>query len=180
MNKLIVFFLVMMVGTGMLVGMMAGGGGVVTTELTATINSTATVLPVETTTDFLDEDYVIIGGEKILYTGITDTSFTGCTRGYGNTTAMAHILGAKVYTARASSLNYALGFNIIAVQDNLGWASIIAIPFMFFVRTIPQVLRASTQLFTGNLAIISVFFYCMTAGFVITLAMSIIGSRRVT
>jgi len=47
------------------------------------------------------------------------------------------------------------------------------------VNTVPQILKMSTQLLTGNLAIISVFFYAMTAGFIITLALSIIGSRRV-
>jgi len=179
MNKLIVFFLFMMVGCGVLVGVVAGGGGVVLTTLTETINSTVTTLPVNSTTDFLDEDSVMIGSEEIYYTGTTATSFTGCTRGYDDTTAKAHIEGAKVYTQKAAGLNYALGFNIVAVQDNYGWAAIIAIPFLFFVNTVPQILKMSTQLLTGNLAIISVFFYAMTAGFIITLALSIIGSRRV-
>jgi hypothetical protein len=181
MNKLIVFFLFMMIGSGIMVGIVAGGGGVVNTELTAAVNTTETTLSVNSTTDFLDEDdYVVVGSEKIYYTGTTDTSFTGCTRGYGDTTAKAHVNGARVYTQKAAGLNYALGFNIVAVQDNLGWAAIIAIPFMFFTTTIPLILKLSTQLLTGNLAIISVFFYAMAAGFVVTLAMSIIGMRRVS
>ena len=169
----------MMVGCGILVGIIAGGGGVVATDLTATINATVTVLPVSSTTDFLDEDSVMVGSEEIYYTDINDTSFIDCTRGYDDTTGKPHIIGAKVYTQRAAGLNYALGFSIVAVQDSMGWLAIIAIPFLFFVNTIPQILRMSTQLLTGNLAIISVFLYCMAAGFIITLALSIIGARRV-
>lgn len=179
MNKLIVFFLFMLIGCGILVGIVAGGGGVVTTTLAADVNAENLTLNVTDTTDFLSEDYVIIGNEKIFYTGKTTTLFTGCTRGYDDTVAIAHSAGAAVYTAEASSINYALGFNIVAVQDQLGWAAIIAIPFMFFVRTIPQIMRMTTALLTGDLAIISWFFYAMVAGFIVTLAMSIIGSRRV-
>jgi len=179
MNKLIVFFLFMLVGSGLLVGVVQGGSGVVNTRLSANITATDTTLPVLTTTDFLDEDYVIIGSEKIYYTGTTANSFTGCTRGYEGTTAFGHVEDAYVYSEKAAALNYALGFDIIAVQDNLGWAAIIATPFMFFVRTVPQVLRLGTQLLTGDLAVIAIFVYCMAAGFVITLALAIIGSRRV-
>ena len=179
MNKLIVFFLFMLVGCGMLIGIMGGGGGVVNTYLTDSINSTATVLPVASTTDFLGEDYVFVENEKVFYTGTTAVSFTGCTRGYGNTTAIGHDSGTRVNTAVASAINYALGFNIVAVQDTWGWASILAIPIMFFVRTIPQVIRMSTNLLTGDLAIISWVFYIMSAGFIVTLALTIIGSRRV-
>ena len=179
MNKLVAFFLFMMVGCGMLVGIMGGGGGVVNTYLTADISSTDTVLPVASTRDFLGEDYVFVANEKVFYTGTNGTAFTGCTRGYGNTTAISHDSGARVNTAVASAINYALGFNIVAVQDTWGWASIVAIPIMFFVRTIPQVIRMSTNLLTGDLAIISWLFYIMAAAFIVTLAMTIIGSRRV-
>lgn len=180
MNKLIAFFLVMLIGCGILVGIMAGGGGVTTTVLAENVTANATALVVTNTTNFLDEDYVIIQSEKVFYTGTTPTSFTGCTRGYDDTTASAHEEGVQVYTATASGLNYALGFNIVAVQDELGWAAIIAIPLMFFVRTIPQIVRMSTTLLTGDLAIISWFFYAIIAAFIVTLAMTLIGSRRVT
>jgi len=170
----------MMVGCGILVGMMGGGGGVVNTYLTANITSSNTTLPVGSTEDFLSEDYVIIGAEKVFYTGKTSTTFTGCERGYGNTTAAVHLEGARVNTAVASAINYALGFNIVAVQDQLGWASIVAIPIMFFIRTLPQIIRMSTNLLTGDLAIISWIFYIMAGGFIVTLALSLIGSRRVT
>lgn len=179
MNKLIVFWLVMLVGTGMLVGIMAGGGGIVTTDLSSNVTSSAVALPVLTTTDFLDEDFVIVGEEKVFYTSVNGTTFLGCTRGYDGTTASAHEEGARVYTATASSVNSALGFNIVAVQDQWGWASIVALPIMFFMRTVPQIVRMSTNLLTGDLAVLAWFFYAMAAGFVVVLALTIIGSRRV-
>ena len=168
----------MLVGCGVLVGIVAGGGGVVTTLLASNVTNNATILVVDSTDDFLDEDYVIIGAEKVFYTGTTDTQFTGCDRGYDDTTAATHVTGDRVYTATASSINYAMGFNIVAVQDELGWLSIIAIPVMFFIRTIPQIFRMTTTLLTGDLAIISWFFYAMAAAFMITLAMAIIGGMR--
>lgn len=169
----------MLIGCGILVGIMAGGGGVVTTDLSANVTSNATALPVLSTTDFLGEDYVICGEEKIFYTSTNATAFVGCTRGYDGTTAAGHTEGDRVYTAYASTINYALGFNLVAMQDELGWVSILAIPIMFFVRTIPQIIRMSTNLLTGELAIISWLLYAMAAGFVVTLALSIIGARRV-
>jgi len=179
MNKLIVFFLVMLIGCGILVGVMAGGGGVVTTDLSSNVTSADTILPVLSTTDFLDEDYVLCGEEKIFYTAINGSAFFGCTRGYDGTTASAHLEGSRVYTASASAINYAMGFNMVAVQDELGWASIVAIPIMFFVRTVPMIFRMSTNLLTGELAIISWVLYAMAAGFIVTLALTIIGARRV-
>lgn len=168
----------MMVGCGMLVGVMAGGGGVTTTDLTASVSVNQMYLPVITTTDFYTPDYIIIGQEKIYYTSVNATAFLSCERGYSNTTAVVHLAGARVYTATASAVNNALGFNIVAVQDQLGWAAFIALPLLFVARTIPHIFRMSTNLLTGDLAIISWVFYIMSAGFIITLAWSIIAARR--
>lgn len=162
-----------------MIGMMAGGGGIVTTDLAVAVNSSDTALIVLNTTDFLSADYVIIDDEKISYTSTNETAFLGCGRGYLDTTPAAHEAGARVYTEFSSTINYAVGFNLAAVQDNLGWASIVAIPIMFFIRTVPHIIKMSTNLLVGDLAIISWFFYAMAAGFVVTLALTIIGSRRV-
>jgi len=169
----------MLLGCGFLIGIMGGGGGVVNTYLTNNVTANMTYLPVASTTDFLSEDYVIIEAEKVFYTAKNTTAFQNCTRGYENTTAAWHDSGTRVNTAVASAINYALGFNIIAIQDSLGWAAVIAIPIMFFTRTIPNIFWMSTNLLTGNLAIISWIFYVMAAGFIVTLALTLIGSRRV-
>ena len=169
----------MLIGCGILIGVMAGGGGIVTTDLASDVTASATQLHVLTTTDFLEEDYLIIGSEKIFYTATNATYFLGCTRGYDDTDAAEHEAGARVYTEFSSTINYAVGFNMAAVQDEMGWATVFAIPIMFFVRTIPHIIKMSTNLLTGELAIISWFFYAMAAGFVVTLALTLIGSRRV-
>ena len=58
MNKLVAFFLVMLVGMSILSSVMEGGGGMVTTELTADITTTNTTIPVTTTNNFLSADYI--------------------------------------------------------------------------------------------------------------------------
>jgi hypothetical protein len=178
-NKLIAFFLFMMLGTGILLGIMAGGGGIVTTDLSANVSANQTYLPVLSTSDFYTQDYVIIGSEKIYYTSVNDTAFLSCTRGYGSTTATAHTEGARVYTAQSAAMNNAVGFNIIAVQDELGWLSFVAIPFLFVAVTIPHIIKDGANLITGDLAIIMWFYYAMVGAFIITLAWTVFVGRRV-
>jgi len=178
-TKTVTFFLVMLIGCSILGAIMQGGGGIVTTELTSDITAEDLTVPVTSTTDYLGADYVIIGGEKILYTGKTAVSFTGCTRGYGNTEASAHPSGALVYTADAGAINNALGFNVAATIDSMGVIAFVAIPIQFFVITVPRIVRVNMTFLSGGLAIIGWMWLAMCAGFIITLAMSIIGARRV-
>ena len=179
MNKLVTFFLCMLIGGSILGAIMHGGGGVLATPLTANVTANATTLAVSSTTDYLSADYVIIGEEKILYSGKTAVSFTGCTRGYDGTTAVAHSVGAMVYTADASAVNNALGFNIAAVQDTMGWWGTVTIPFRFLFQTLPRIARVNMSFLSGSLAIIGWFWLAMAAAFLITLALALAGSRRV-
>ena len=179
MSKLITFFLMMLICCSMLGAVMKGGGGIEAVPLTSDITVDAVTLPVSSTTDYLSQDYVIIGSEKILYTGKTAVSFTGCTRGYDGTDAVPHLEGALAYTAEAGAINNALGFNIAAVQDSMGWWGTITIPFRFFFTTIPRIIRMNMSFMSGNLAILGWLWFAMAAGFVITLALSLMGSRRV-
>ena len=50
---------------------------------------------------------LLIGTEQILYTGTTATTFTGCTRGYNNTTAASYTGGQLV---TQNNLGYAFAF----------------------------------------------------------------------
>ena len=170
--------MIMLIGCSILGAIMKGGGGVEVTELTQNITASNTTLPVEKTTDFLSSDYVIIGTERIFYTGKTAVSFTGCTRGYSNTTAVAHSIGSLVYTADASAVNNALGFSITAMQDSYGWFSVVTIPFNFFIVTIPRIIRMNLTFLGGSLSIISWIWFAMAAGFIITLAMMLISGVR--
>lgn len=158
---------------------MKGGGGIVAVALSDDITAVNTTIPVSSTTDYLSQDYVIIGAEKILYTGTTATTFTGCTRGYDGTTAAGHSEGDMVYTADASAINNAMGFNIAAEADSMGWWATITIPFRFMFQTLPRIARMNMSFMTGSLAIIGWFWLAMAAGFIITLALVLAGGRRV-
>lgn len=60
------------------------------TYLTAKVNSTATTLPVVSTTGFAATGVVHLGREAIHYTHKDATNFLGCTRGYYSSFAVAH------------------------------------------------------------------------------------------
>lgn len=163
---------------GMLFGFVSGGGGIVTTDLTHNVTAVQTYLPVETTQDFYTEDMIQIADERIYYTSTNATAFLGCTRGYDGTTAAPHEVGRRVFSSRAAALNDAVGFNVIAVQDTLGWASFLAIPLAFLFVTLPHIMRAGTDLLTGNLSIIVWFWYLFVGAFIIYLGLTIMGARR--
>jgi len=69
-----------------------------TTTINGSLNNSATTINVTSTAGFEDGDgTIVIDGEHISYTGITGTSFTGCTRGIDDTSAEAHSNGTTVY-----------------------------------------------------------------------------------
>ena len=69
----------------------------VSTGLNGTHTAAITTLTVDSTDGFLSSGTLNIGTEKITYTGKTSTTFTGCTRGAGGSTAAAYSDDAKVY-----------------------------------------------------------------------------------
>ena len=167
-------------GMALCVGMLAGGSGYASTSLTADIDDIEGILSVVSTDGFLDgTDYIEIGSETILHTGTTDTTFTGCTRGYEGTTAESHDEGAMVYTTSASTINNAMGFNIAATVDSMGLWSVITIPAMFLYNTVPRLLLMPYQLFRDELMILAMILVLIQVAIVITIAMSFIGARRV-
>ena len=179
MSKLITFFLFLFTGATMLSAIMEGGGGVLAIELETTIDADATTVEVASTTDFLSSDYIIIGNEKIRYTNTTATDFTGCTRGYDDTTATSHVAGTMVYSPEGSAVEGALGFNVAATTDSMGLWSVITIPFFFLTRTLPNIIQMNFSFLSGDLAIIGWFFFAAGTGLVITIALALAGARRV-
>lgn len=131
--------LLFLVGS-ILSAIMEGGGGMVTTRLTASANPTDVTLSVSNTQGFLKSDYVTIGNEKIRYTNKTDTSLTGCTRGYDETTAASHSRGSKVYSPDSSVLNSALGFNIASTGSSVGAIGIPVLFMQFATVTLPRLI----------------------------------------
>lgn len=64
---------------------------------TPAISATDTTINVGSTNPFTSSGRIIIDSELIDYTGISLTSFTGCTRGVGGTTAAEHQNSATIY-----------------------------------------------------------------------------------
>lgn len=179
MSKLIAFFMFLFVGCTILSAIMEGGGGVVSTQLTSTIDSDDTTLSVTSTADFEDDGNVMIGSEKIAYTSKTSTTFAGCTRGEDETTARAHASGAMVYTEEASIVNNAMGFDVAATADSMGWWAVVTLPLKFMTTTLPNIIVMNYSFLTGELGIIGWFFFAMGIGLVITIALQLAGGRRI-
>lgn len=172
MAKLITFFMFMFIGAAVLSGIMAGGGGIATTQLSAAVSATATTLPVDDTEGFLTSDYVIIGSETIFYTGTTPTSFTGCTRGYKDTSPDTHTIDSLVMTRESSTVNNALGFNAMAEADKSGAGAIITVPLSFITKTLPNIIGINIGFLDGDLSIVAYFFFAMATGLVIVLVIA--------
>ncbi len=66
-----------------------------TTTLSGALNSSDTTITVASTTGFSASGAIGIGAEYITYSGVTPTTFTGCTRGVGSTAA-SHADGTPV------------------------------------------------------------------------------------
>lgn len=73
------------------------------TALTADIDETVTTVPVVSTAGFPATGRIRVDNELIDYTGLTGTSFTGCTRGAMSTLAQGHLTDANVYNQAAIS-----------------------------------------------------------------------------
>ena len=184
--KAIAFMLLLYFGMALCVGVLAGGSGYAATSLTEAVDEDDATLKVVSTDGFLVPDYIEFSdGEYVLYTGTIAppfavfTAFTGCTRGYNETIATEHEVGAMVYTTSANTVNNAMGFNIAATVDSMGTWSIITVPWNFATKTIPRLLIMPYQLFKGDLVIVAVVLVIIQMAIVITIGMSFIGARRV-
>lgn len=70
-----------------------------TTQLNGAIDDDDVTITVDSTSGFKPYGCVIIDGEWITYTGLTSTTFTGCTRGMYGTEAISHLDNANIYQA---------------------------------------------------------------------------------
>lgn len=75
------------------------------TTLSANINNVQTTIAVVTTSGFSSAGAIFIDAELITYTGITATSFTGCTRGAAGSPKKAHASGVSVNGAQVAAPN---------------------------------------------------------------------------
>ena len=75
------------------------------------LNSSATTITVDSTVGFPPNGRIIIENEIISYTGITATTFTGCTRGASSTSSATHNDNVAVTTSTVPAGVPASGFN---------------------------------------------------------------------
>jgi len=79
-----------------------------TTTLSGDINASVTTVPLTSLASCSGKGVVLVGTERIAYTGTTGTSLTGCKRGYRGTTAAVHSSGATV-----------TNYNIVTVHQKI-------------------------------------------------------------
>ena len=86
------------------------------------LNSTSTTINVDSTTGFTNTGFIQINSEVISYTGITATSFTGCTRGAtisGNSTpATNHAVPPTTGSATPPPI---LVYQVVSTLGTTGW-----------------------------------------------------------
>jgi len=156
----------------MLSAIMDGANAMVATSLTAGINDVVVVLPVTSTTGFQPAGGVVmVGNEKVEYTGLTAVTFTGCDRGIEGTEAEAHTIGAMVYNEDLGIINYAMGFNFVRVANNAGWTALFDIPWKFVTITAPKMLLWDFSFFIGEWVLFRYVLMTLSIGFYIAFAL---------
>jgi hypothetical protein len=78
------------------------------TTLNGGINNAVTTITVVSTAGFLTAGEIRIANEVITYTGVTPTTFTGCTRGARGSANVAHSTGVAVTKIQAPAVNTAV------------------------------------------------------------------------
>jgi len=161
-------------------GIMEGGGGVRSTQLTVAIDEDDTTLQVSSTEGFLESDWVVIGDEKIRYTSKDDDSFSVPAvdgRGYDETSAVSHGVGSMVQTGEMNVINAALGFNTATAGTTAGTMEIIMVVTRFFTVTLPHLITWDFGwLKEGNMQWLRIGLLAISAGFLITMALTIVSA----
>ncbi|HEC65253.1 MAG TPA: hypothetical protein ENI23_08165 [bacterium] len=85
-------------------------------SLSAGINDSITTITVYSTTGFPTSGYISIELEVIHYTGLTPTTFTGCTRGADGSTNLAHLVDVAVVLRAVARHHNALKDAVIALE----------------------------------------------------------------
>ena len=93
------------------------------TLATAAHTNSVTTLTVASTSVFPTKGYLVVKRELISYTGKTSTTFTGCTRGVGGTTAAAFGSGTLVEQVVTAANHNDLAAALVAVETKVGITS---------------------------------------------------------
>ena len=173
-HKLLTAFLLVFVGCSILGAIMQGGGGIVSTVLASNVTANTTYIPAAGTTLFASKDVISIDSEKMLYTSKNASGFIVDTRAYDDTDADTHETGARIYSAEASVLNDALGFNMAVELETGGTWGIITLPIKFFTNTLPHLVMLNVNfLKTPELSLIAIFWFAAGIALLVVLAIQI-------
>jgi hypothetical protein len=82
------------------------------------LNDVSTTINVNDTTGFPNTGTILIDAELITYTGKTSTSFTGCVRGFGASTAVRHGYRPTAGTPVAPTV-----FGVLSLLGTTGWGN---------------------------------------------------------
>lgn len=173
MIKAFAFYAFLFVGFTMLSLITEGGGGLLGTNLTASLNSTATSMTVTSTAGYLTSDKLVVEREEIFYTGKTPTTFTGLVRGYNNTEAKAHANGLSVYTKPASVVNNLAGFNIGETAGTVGTLQLLTFAPGALKSAFSQLVLGDYSFMRGSMIYLRYFYSAFSIGlgifFIITM-----------
>lgn len=173
-HRLLLTALIVFIGTSILASVMQGGGGIVSTILTANVTANATVIPVTSTSLFNNADIIRVGNEKIAYSSKNATAFIVYERGYGGTTAEDFEAGRRIYSTEAGVLNDAMGYNLGVSIETGGTWGLVMLPINFFLHTLPHLAVLNANLFkTPELSIIAIFWYGFGIALIVILAIQI-------
>lgn len=89
------------------------------TALNGAIDGVQTTITVAATTGFPTVGTITIDTERISYTGISGNDFTGCTRGFGGTSAVGHADAAPVKQTYGAEYHNDLKDEVIAALTDL-------------------------------------------------------------
>ena len=132
-TNLFMFFVFATLCAAILDGVMGGTTGMSTSILTADLSSTGTTANVQNATFFEPAPAVVtIGDELMCYSGKTDTTLTGLTRGKrcasnARTTSVVseHLAGRRVYSEAPGMFNEIIDFDVAASFSEGGFSGAI-------------------------------------------------------
>lgn len=164
-------------------GVVQGSVQVASTSLTADIDDDDVTINVSSTAGFQEPGIIVIGDERIAYSDLAATSFSGkiaqpLIRGAEDTEAVAHSEGARVRTVEGAMLNTSMSYNIALIADASGlWGAITM--GLAILRLLGSFLILPIKFLGTDLAIIGVLWYVMAAGMLVSLGLALAGGRRV-
>ena len=121
--NLFIFFVMTFVSLGLLNAILEGNTGLASTNLTATLSEDATTMSVQRTQGFTGSGVLVVGDEKLCFTGSTANTFTGLTRGQqcrSDSAAASHAAGQRVYSESPGVINVLVGFDIASAYSDGG------------------------------------------------------------